>query len=146
MKLAIMQPYFLPYLGYFSLIKHTEEFILLDSVQFIRHGWIERNRILKPSEGCQYINVPLQKHSRETLIKDIIINNSTEWKRKILSQLEHYKTASYYKTVLSLLSDIFEDEYTSIVDLNFRSLKTVCDYLGIKASIKVFSNMIPGMI
>jgi hypothetical protein len=141
MKLAIMQPYFLPYLGYFSLIKNTEEFILLDSVQFIRHGWIERNRILKPSEGCQYIHVPLQKHSRETLIKDIIINNSTEWKKKILSQLEHYKTASYYKTVASLLSDIFADEYTSIVDLNFRTLKTVCDYLGKKASIKVFSNM-----
>ena len=38
-----MQPYFLPYLGYFSLIKHTDKFILLDTVQFIRHGWIERN-------------------------------------------------------------------------------------------------------
>ncbi|MZP67265.1 MAG: glycine transferase, partial [Bacteroidales bacterium] len=40
-----MQPYFFPYAGYFSLIKHTDKFILLDSVQFIRHGWIERNRI-----------------------------------------------------------------------------------------------------
>ncbi|HOC37490.1 MAG TPA: WbqC family protein, partial [Tenuifilaceae bacterium] len=50
-----MQPYFFPYIGYFSLIKHTDEFILLDTVQFIRHGWIERNRILKPSDGWQYI-------------------------------------------------------------------------------------------
>jgi len=137
-----MQPYFLPYLGYFSLIKNTEEFILLDSVQFIRHGWIERNRILKPAEGWQYIHVPLQRYSRETLIKDTIINNSTEWKKKILAQLEHYKkTAPYYKTVVTLLSDIFVNEYTSIVDLNCKSLKAVCDYLRIKASIKVFSHM-----
>ena len=137
-----MQPYFFPYLGYFSLIKNTEEFILLDAVQFIRHGWIERNRILKPAEGWQYIQVPLQKYSRETLIKDIVINNSAEWKRKITAQLEHYKkTAPYYKTVVTLLSAVFANEYTSIVDLNFKSLKAVCEYLEIQAPIKVFSHM-----
>ena len=43
-KIGIMQPYFFPYLGYISLIKHTDEFMLFDPVQFIRHGWIERNR------------------------------------------------------------------------------------------------------
>ncbi len=48
MSIGIMQPYFLPYLGYFSLIKNSQEFYLLEDVQFIRHGWIERNRILKP--------------------------------------------------------------------------------------------------
>jgi small ligand-binding sensory domain FIST len=47
MKLGIMQPYFMPYIGYFSLIKNVDEFILFDTPQFIRHGWIERNRILK---------------------------------------------------------------------------------------------------
>ena len=51
MRLGIMQPYFFPYIGYISLIKHTDLFILLDDVQFIRHGWIERNRILKPGGG-----------------------------------------------------------------------------------------------
>jgi hypothetical protein len=58
MKLGIMQPYFFPYLGYFSLIKHTDRFILFDTVQFIRHGWIERNRILKQNEGWQYVQAP----------------------------------------------------------------------------------------
>ena len=51
MKLGIMQPYFFPYLGYVSLIKHCDRFVLLDTVQFMRHGWIERNRVLKPAEG-----------------------------------------------------------------------------------------------
>ena len=142
MKLAIMQPYFLPYLGYFSLIKHTDEFILFDTVQFIRHGWIERNRILKPSNGWQYIMVPLKKHSRETLIKDIEINNDQQWKEKILAQLQHYKKqAPYFSNVIDILNEIFSKKYTTIVDLNLASLKTVCNYLGINTPIQVFSLM-----
>ena len=142
MKLAIMQPYFLPYLGYFSLIKHTDEFILFDTVQFIRHGWIERNRILKPSNGWQYIMVPLKKHSRETLIKDIEINNDQQWKEKILAQLQHYKKqAPYFSNVIDILNEIFSKEYATIVDLNLASLKTVCNYLGINTPIQVFSLM-----
>ena len=142
MKLAIMQPYFLPYLGYFSLIKHTDEFILLDTVQFIRHGWIERNRILKPSDGWQYIMVSLKKHSRETIIKDIEINNDQQWKEKILAQLQHYKKqAPYFSNVIDILNEIFSKEYATIVDLNLASLKTVCNYLGINTPIQVFSLM-----
>ncbi len=142
MKLAIMQPYFFPYIGYFSLIKHTDEFILFDTVQFIRHGWIERNRILKPSDGWQYIMVPLKKHTRETLIKEIEINNNLPWKERILAQLHHYKKkAPYYSNVICLLNEIFSKEYNIIVDLNLASLKAVCDYLDIKASLQVFSKM-----
>jgi hypothetical protein len=100
-NVAIMQPYFAPYLGYISLIKHSDEFILFDTVQFIRHGWIERNRVLKQNEGWLYIQVPLEKFSRETLIKDVKINNEADWKKKILSQLVIYKKTApnYYKVV-----------------------------------------------
>ncbi len=57
MRLGIMQPYFFPYIGYFSLIKHVDEFILFDTPQFIRHGWIERNRIKNAGGGvCLYIS------------------------------------------------------------------------------------------
>jgi hypothetical protein len=142
MKLAIMQPYFFPYLGYFSLIKHTDMFILFDTVQFIRHGWIERNRILKPSEGWQYIKVPLKKHSRETIIKDILIDNDQAWKEKILAQLQHYKkSAPYYLNVIGILKEVFSQEYNSIVDLNLFSLNVVCNYLKIKTPIEIYSKM-----
>jgi len=142
MNISIMQPYFFPYLGYFSLIKHTNEFIIFDPVQFIRHGWIERNRILKPAEGWQYIQVPLQKHSRGTLIKDISINNNNDWGNMIISQLQHYKKAApYFKIVVDMLKDVFSNEYVSIVDLNLKSIQVVCEYLEIKKTIVVFSNM-----
>jgi len=142
MKLAIMQPYFFPYLGYFSLIKHTDKFILFDTVQFIRHGWIERNRILKPSDGWQYFRVPLQKHPRETKIKDILIDNDQAWKEMILAQLQHYKkSAPYYLNVIEILKEVFSQEYNNIVDLNLFSLKVVCNYLKIKTPIEIYSKM-----
>ena len=138
-----MQPYFMPYLGYFSLIKNTDEFILFDTVQFIRHGWIERNRILKPNGGWQYFQVPIIKENgRETVIKNVRINNSENWKSKILAQLQHYKKkAPYYKVVIELLSDVFNSDYSDIVSLNKVSLERICKYLGIDREIIVFSEM-----
>ena len=143
MVLGIMQPYFMPYLGYFSLIKHTDNFILFDTVQFIRHGWIERNRILKPDEGWQYIQVPLIKaQGRATLIKDVLINNAENWQNKVLAQIQHYKKkAPYYYKVVNLLNTLFSDEYKDISSLNRASLQIVCDYLGFQRDLPVFSEM-----
>jgi hypothetical protein len=138
-----MQPYFLPYVGYFSLIKHTNMFVLLDVVQFIRHGWIERNRILRQNGGWVYIKVPIIKNAgRATLIKDIRIDNRQNWKEKIFAQLQHYKKiAPYYPAVIKILNDIFKNEYEDIVGLNKAVLEVVCNYLGFKAQISVFSEM-----
>ena len=142
MKVAIMQPYFAPYIGYISLIKHTDQFILFDPVQFIRHGWIERNRILKQNEGWMYLQVPLIKASRETVIKEMFINNDLDWKSKIVAQLQPYKkTAPYYFKVLHLISTVFCHDYNSIVKLNQALLEAVCDYLGFPKKIPIFSEM-----
>jgi hypothetical protein len=142
MKLGIMQPYFFPYLGYFSLIKHTDRFILFDPVQFIRHGWIERNRILKPGEGWQYIQVPLVKFARETNIVDVKINNAENWKNKIVAQLQHYKKlAPYYRNVMELLDNVLADDYDDIVSFNKKSLEAVCKFLGFERNMEVYSKM-----
>lgn len=142
MKIGIMQPYFFPYLGYFSLIKQTDRFILFDTVQFIRHGWIERNRILKPGTGWQYIKVPVKKHSRDTIIKEISIDNNQDWQGRIFRQLEHYKKRSpFYEDTIMILKRAFEIETDSIVKLNENILKVICDYIGLNVNIKVFSEM-----
>lgn len=143
MKIAIMQPYFFPYLGYFSLIKHTDRFILLDTVQFIRHGWIERNRILKQNDGWIYIKVPIiREQGHDTLIKDIRIDNTQNWKQKILAQLQPYKKfAPYYRRVNNLLNEIVNEEYDKITYLNKACLEKVCASLGIENKISVFSDL-----
>ncbi len=142
MKLGIMQPYFFPYLGYISLLKNTDVFILLDNVQFMKNGWIERNRILKPNPGWQYINVPLVRHSSKESIQNILINNTLDWRKRILAQLHHYKKKSpYYNQVISLINRIFKHQYRDIVSLNRAALLEVCEYLDIQKDIPVFSRM-----
>ncbi len=137
-----MQPYLFPYIGYISLLKHTDEFILFDTVQFIRHGWIERNRVLKQGEGWIYIKAPIIKASRDTVIKDVMINNTENWKDKILAQLQPYKkVAPFYDDVVLVIKDIFSHDYNSIVELNKAALEHICDYLAIPHNIKTFSKM-----
>ena len=142
MKLGIMQPYFFPYIGYISLIKNTDEFILFDTVQFIKHGWIERNRILKPGGEWQYIAVPLVKHSIDTKIMDIKIRNNEDWKNKIISQLSDYKKrAPYYNETMEVVREALNIETDNITILNKHILEVVCKYLGFNPIIKIFSEM-----
>ena len=137
-----MQPYLFPYLGYYALIKNTDKWIVFDEVQFIRHGWIERNRILKPNDGWQYISVPLEKHSRDTLIKDVKIKFSEDWKEKIIRQLDHYKKkAPYYKQVIDFLKNTFLFHTDSISLFNTHLLKESCNYIGISFSYEIYSEM-----
>ena len=74
MKIAIMQPYLFPYIGYFSLIYNTDRFVFFDTPQYIRKGWINRNRIISSSGEPIYFTVPTQKAARETAINQILIN------------------------------------------------------------------------
>jgi len=143
MKVSIMQPYFLPYIGYFQLIYNTDQFILLDTVQYIRHGWIERNRIQKQGGGWIYIRVPITKEfGRETRIQNIRIDNTINWKKTILDQLQIYKRkAPYYEPTISMLNKVFENTYINISTLNRDCLNAVLNYLGLKKDIKIFSEM-----
>jgi len=145
MKVAIMQPYFFPYIGYFSLIANADRFIVFDTVQFIRHGWIERNRILHPDRKVLYIKVPLVSHSRQTLIKDIKINEGAfNWKGRIYDQLVPYrKVAPNFKSTMDLVKECLEINTTSIVELNVNVLHKICLYIGIDFHYNTLSEMNP---
>src|SRR5260221_3159028 len=140
MKIAIMQPYFFPYIGQFHLIHAVDRFILCDDVQYIRHGWINRNRILGYDAGNQYIIVPVAKHRSNTPIRDISVADGTAWKNGILKQIEHYrKKAPFFLPVRDLLFDCLVREELSIARLNGNCLKAVCDYIGLEFSIELSS-------
>lgn len=142
MKLAINQPYFFPYLGYFSLIKQTDQFILLDEVQFIKQGWIQRNRVLAPEGGWCYIRVPLHKYKQKDLISEIRIKNDEDWRSEIFKHLLYYKNkAPYYKETMEIVEKGLSIETDSMAKLNTHTLKGVCDYLGIHADLRIFSEM-----
>ncbi len=142
MKLGIMQPYFAPYIGYFDLIRRCDQWVVFDSVQYIRHGWVNRNRILHPTTGEQYVIVPLQKHSRETPIKDIKVAPGDEWRSRIRGQLQHYRgKAPHFRAVADLVSSVLDLDTSSLSHLNVRFLQQVCAQLGLRFKFQVFSEM-----
>lgn len=144
MKLGIMQPYFFPYLGYFSLIKYTDQWVVFDTVQYIERGWMNRNRIIHPNKPEDlYINIPLQSHSRDILIKDVLISNNEKYKDKILAQLyaSYKKRAKYFDKVYSLVENVLDYKTEKLVDLNIYGMKKVTEYLNIPFNFAVFSDM-----
>lgn len=139
MRVGIMQPYFFPYIGYYSLIGHSEKWVVFDTAQFIRHGWIERNRILKPNGGWQYFSVPLVKHSQKTPINEIKIRTSEDWKGKLFRQLEHYKRAPHYVETMQFLEHVLDEKIDTILRLNVHTLEQTCVHLSIPFEYTVFS-------
>lgn len=142
MKLAVMQPYFFPYLGHFDLINQADEWIAFDTPQYIRHHWINRNRILHPVSGWQYITVPLKKHHRDTPIHQVEIAMEADWQGKILRQLQHYrKKAPFYEEVIDFLQECFAETAPNLAETNVRTLRKTCRKLGLTTPIQVFSDM-----
>ncbi len=145
MRLGVMQPYFFPYIGYFDLIWQTDRWIVFDTAQYIQQGWVNRNRVLHPQQGWQYILVPLQRHHHETPIKDIRIakeGKSCRWRNRILGQLQHYrKKAPFFDTVLDMVSDVLSYTDESLTELNVQGLSRICAYLEIPFDYSLMSEM-----
>lgn len=137
-----MQPYFFPYLGYFDLIQRVDEWIVFDTPQYMRHQWVNRNRVLHPSSGWQYINVPLKKHHQQTQINRVEIDMNSDWRERILRQLQHYKKyAPYYNEVILFLEECFSEASPNLSETNTITLKKTCQRLGIITPFRVFSQM-----
>ncbi|KAA5536252.1 WbqC family protein [Taibaiella lutea] len=138
MKIAIMQPYVFPYIGYFQLIKEVDKFIFYDDVNFIKKGWINRNRIL--SNGTDFMfTIPLENVSQFSKIKDIDIDtvNFIVWKNKFLKTIEiNYKKAPYFVEVFKLISEVMDlNGKYSISDLAIKSVIKVLEYLKIETPL-----------
>lgn len=140
--LAIMQPYFFPYLGYFQLIAAAERGVIFDTAQYCRKTWMNRNRILDAKGGWQYISVPVSTTLSSSIQATTVIDHSAALQR-ILGQLEHYRgKAPFYQKVRDLIRNTFASVTDNgIGELNTQSLKTTCDYLDLPFSWKPHSAM-----
>ena len=144
MKLAVMQPYFFPYIGYFQLMNLVDQWIIFDDVQFINKGWINRNRILHPSteKKWQYITIPLAGKNRFDKISEIKINNKDNWHDTIYGKLSHYKRkAPYYKETLDIVKNCLDVEEDNLSKLVIRTIKNMASVLGIRTVIREFSDL-----
>ncbi|CAJ7486444.1 WbnG [Burkholderia pseudomallei] len=131
MRLAIMQPYLFPYLGYFQLAASVDRFVFYDDVGYIKNGWINRNRILLGG-GSHYLTVPLSGASSSQRIRDVRVRPQECWMPKLLEQLRHaYVRAPQYASVSRFVERILSTNTNSIAQLAVQSVAETCAYLGI---------------
>lgn len=141
MKLGIMQPYFVPYIGFWQLLNAVDEYVIYDDVNFIKGGWINRNRILV-NGNAQYFNIQMKGASSFKLIKDVEVDMSPVWRSKALSTITMaYKKAPYYAAVYPLLERIILCEETCLSAYVANSIQLISDYLGIKTKIWISSEL-----
>lgn len=124
-----MQPYYYPYMGYFDLIKSVDKFVFLNNVQYIRRGWVNRNRIRwNNTVGWKYITVPITKCSRDTLIHNVKISGK-EWKKDHLMSIFLMYKQSVNHSITKFLASIETD---NLCELLMQTVKHTADILGIK--------------
>lgn len=144
MKVGIMQPYTFPYIGYFQLINYVDKWVVFDDTQYISKGWINRNRILHPDleKEWQYFTVPVKKHSRESRIKDVEINDNLEWRDEFIGKLTSYKKkAPFFVDTVEFIGDCISFKCSNLSEWVIYTLKSTCDYLGIPFNYSIFSQM-----
>lgn len=136
-----MQPYFLPYIGYFKLISQVDTFVIYEDVNFIKKGWINRNNILV--NGKQFLfTIPLKLASQNKLINEIEIDENSAWKNNLLKTIYlAYSKAPFFDEVYPVIQEIIEFQETNISKFIIYSLKRICNFLDIKTNIIISSEL-----
>lgn len=142
MKIAVIQPSFLPWLGYFEQMALVDLFVYLDDVQYTKQDWRNRNRLKSPS-GVATITVPVQKpKSSRTPINQVLIAESPPWRGKLLRQIQSwYAKAPYFDEVFPALAKILEDEQRLLVELNYVLTEFLAKWLGIEVPTRLASEV-----
>lgn len=141
MKLGIMQPYYLPYIGYWQLLNAVDKYVIYDDVNFIKGGWINRNRILN-NGVVQYFNVPMAGSSPFKHINQISVNNAdilVEKNKKTLWNAYHH--AKMFSQVSPVIYDILECQRDNLAEYLEFSIRAVCKYLEIDTELYISSNI-----
>lgn len=141
MRIAIMQPYLYPYIGYFQLINAVDKFVMYDDVNFINRGYINRNSLLINGAAGTF-TLPLDGASQNKKICEIHTLQDDKWNTKFLQQLKMcYSKAPFFKLVFELIAHAIESKASRIAEFNLLQLKAVCEYLNIKTELVTSSSI-----
>ncbi len=139
MKIAISQPTYLPWIGYFDLIDQVDTFVFLDSVQFEKRSWQQRNRI-KAASGLQWLTVPIAVRGKQGQgIDEAEIQDTAILEDHLRTLTLYYQRSAYFKTYAGELAQVFKEsqqEGSSLVDLNLRLIRWIMRILGINTQIQ----------
>lgn len=141
MKMGLMQPYFMPYIGYWQRINAVDVHVIYDDVNYIKNGWMNHNRILYQGE-IKYFTIPLKGASPNKRINEVKVDTSPRIQGKMLKTLEYaYKKAAHFTEGMSVLEPIItssDDNLATYLESQLRSLST---YMGIETNLIMSSSI-----
>lgn len=139
-KIAIMQPYFLPYIGYWQLIKSVDEFVVYDNIKYTKKGWINRNRFLQNGKD-ELFSISLRSGEDSLSVVERFISDEFQ-RKKLVSQLEGaYRKAPHFSENFPIFKQIIDNPEDNLFLYILNSIYVICDYLGIKTKITISSSL-----
>jgi len=131
-----MQPYFFPYIGYFQLIAAADKFILYDNLNYIKKGWMHRNRIRIKGREPIYCAVPVQRASSWANCRQVRVDNTQRWPGQFLDLLAYnYRRAPFFTDVFPVIEEAVSREATYLMEVNHHTLTALTAFLGIPTAI-----------
>ena len=129
---SILQPGYIPWLGFFEQMAYSDIFVIYDDVQYDKNGWRNRNRIKTP-QGIQWLTVPVLTANRTgQLVCDVQIDNRTNWRSKHLRAIEqNYKKSTFYDECFPVLESIFTKDWDSLLELDIFIIDKIREFLGV---------------
>lgn len=141
-RLVVLQPSYLPWLGYLDQYHWADDFVLYDDVQYDKHGWRNRNRI-KTGQGVQWLTVPvLTKGLDKPLIHEIEVNQQQKWQKKHLTSItQAYAKSPYYDWLYPTLEQTLSQDWQKLIDLNLELLRGLCQLLELPWKVHLSSQL-----
>ena len=138
MKTAIMQPYFLPYIGYFQLISAVDLFIVYDNIKYTKKGWINRNRMLQNGKDVMFsLSLKNDSDFLDVVDRELVEDFSPD---KVLNQIRGaYRPAPYFAQTFPLIEQIMKNKERNLFKFIYNSIIRVCEHLGITTEIRISS-------
>lgn len=141
-RVAIMQPYIFPYIGYFQLIASSDVFVIYDNVQYVKKSWVNRNRILLQERAFELV-VPIHREHSKCLIKDVMPYIDDYFINKFFRRLKAaYSKAPHYTEVRQMLWRVLQEPHSNIVALCLHFIQEIDQYLGLNNSYFLSSELI----
>ncbi len=135
MKIAVMQPYFLPYIGYFQLMAAADKFVTFDDVNYIKGGWVNRNRLLLNGAPHTF-TVPVRGASQNRRISDHELADDPGWRQNLLHTIRlAYRRAPYYEAASGFFERVILYPGVQLADFLRNSLNEVLSYLALDVDI-----------
>ncbi|MFH1453385.1 MAG: WbqC family protein [Armatimonadota bacterium] len=142
MRVVILQPGYIPWLGFFDQLAKSDTFVIYDDVQYDKNGWRNRNRIKTP-QGSLWLTVPvLTKGKNSPSNREVMIDNKHMWQKKHISSIyQSYYKSPYFKDYFYRLESILLKDYEKLLDLNMDIIYLLADCLGIETKILFSSEL-----